>query len=430
MPTLNIKQGESLRLAVQIDGVDISTLTNVEIAINRISYTLSSEEITQDPSDDSIFILSLSSATTNNFFGKYPVYLSIDSNTLGVQKSGELLTLNFQIAAPLTSPSTTTTIDAFITATIDTDAIIADATIAQIMKGDTGAQGPAGAQGPQGLKGDKGDKGDQGEPGTAVNAITSLNNLTATVQTFAIGSAGNDVNIVSSGGVHTFNFPDAGAASRGFMNAQAQSIQGAKSFLAELNTRKQIATGLGTTSATVAREDRNSAGIVLLQVLDDGTNRLSPNIGVVNIGNGQLQIVAFSNTALLNSAGNWRITTGSDEVFAYGSFYKNISFFDGFTAAGANLGGSRILCLKSGTAPTNSLADNVLIYSADIAPGKAALHLRTEDGKVIKLYCQDNTTTAATLVANSGTAINSASTFDGYTMAQVVKALRNAGFLQ
>lgn len=36
---------------------------------------------------------------------------------------------------------------------------------------------------------------------------------------------------------------------------------------------------------------------------------------------------------------------------------------------------------------------------------------------------------AATFVANSGTAVNSASTFDGYTMAQVVKALRNAGIL-
>lgn len=36
---------------------------------------------------------------------------------------------------------------------------------------------------------------------------------------------------------------------------------------------------------------------------------------------------------------------------------------------------------------------------------------------------------AATVVANSGTAINDASTFDGYTIAQVVKALRNAGLL-
>jgi hypothetical protein len=37
--------------------------------------------------------------------------------------------------------------------------------------------------------------------------------------------------------------------------------------------------------------------------------------------------------------------------------------------------------------------------------------------------------TAATFVANAGTAINSASTFDGYTIAKVVKALRNTGLL-
>ncbi len=36
---------------------------------------------------------------------------------------------------------------------------------------------------------------------------------------------------------------------------------------------------------------------------------------------------------------------------------------------------------------------------------------------------------ASTFVANSGTAVNDASTFDGYTMKQVVKALRNVGLL-
>lgn len=38
-------------------------------------------------------------------------------------------------------------------------------------------------------------------------------------------------------------------------------------------------------------------------------------------------------------------------------------------------------------------------------------------------------TAAATFVANAGTAVNDASTFDGYTIGKVVKALRNAGLL-
>lgn len=37
--------------------------------------------------------------------------------------------------------------------------------------------------------------------------------------------------------------------------------------------------------------------------------------------------------------------------------------------------------------------------------------------------------TASTFVANAGTAINDASTFDGYTVGKVVKALRNTGIL-
>jgi hypothetical protein len=36
---------------------------------------------------------------------------------------------------------------------------------------------------------------------------------------------------------------------------------------------------------------------------------------------------------------------------------------------------------------------------------------------------------AATFTANAGTAVNDASTFDGYTLKQIVKALRNIGAL-
>jgi hypothetical protein len=43
--------------------------------------------------------------------------------------------------------------------------------------------------------------------------------------------------------------------------------------------------------------------------------------------------------------------------------------------------------------------------------------------------CPTTSTASATFVAGTGTAINSASTFDGYTIAKVVKALRNVGVL-
>jgi len=42
---------------------------------------------------------------------------------------------------------------------------------------------------------------------------------------------------------------------------------------------------------------------------------------------------------------------------------------------------------------------------------------------------QTTAVTAATFVVNAGTAVNTASTFDGYTVGQVVRAVRNVGLL-
>jgi len=89
----------------------------------------------------------------------------------------------------------------------------------------------------------------------------------------------------------------------------------------------------------------------------------------------------------------------------------------------------KVLSIGTGTAPTNSPVDVVLLYSADISAGKAALHVRTEDNVIIKLYQQSTSVGAATFAANTGTAVNDASTFDGYTLNQIVKALRNNGLL-
>lgn len=196
-------------------------------------------------------------------------------------------------------------------------------------------------------------------------------------------------------------------------------------------TRKITATGVGTTNATSALDLKNSAGVFIAKFLDDGTVQLSPVNGYVNLGTGQLEITAVSNTTQMKSAGNWRLLSGSAEVMAYGSAYGNLSLFGGFTPLVANLGGSKILCLQNGTGATQSTTDTVLFYAKDIAPGKAIPCFMTEDGKEIRLYRQDISVTSATVVHNvGGTAIKTGDTFDGYTIAQIVKALRNKGDLQ
>lgn len=48
--------------------------------------------------------------------------------------------------------------------------------------------------------------------------ITTLNTLTGAVQTFAVGTSGNDFGISSSGTTHTFNIPTASASNRGLLS--------------------------------------------------------------------------------------------------------------------------------------------------------------------------------------------------------------------
>jgi len=49
--------------------------------------------------------------------------------------------------------------------------------------------------------------------------ITSLNGLTDEIQTFAVGTTGDDFNIVSAAGTHTFHIPDASATTRGLLTS-------------------------------------------------------------------------------------------------------------------------------------------------------------------------------------------------------------------
>ena len=84
---------------------------------------------------------------------------------------------------------------------------------------------------------------------------------------------------------------------------------------------------------------------------------------------------------------------------------------------------------QNGTAPTTLVADTFGLYSADITAGNAAPHFRTENGSIVKLYQETTSITAATLNSNLGTILTDTDTFDGYTLKQVVKALRNLGIL-
>jgi hypothetical protein len=86
--------------------------------------------------------------------------------------------------------------------------------------------------------------------------------------------------------------------------------------------------------------------------------------------------------------------------------------------------------VRSGTAPTTNVADVFVMYAADITAGNAAPHFRTENGNTVKIYQETTGVGSATFASpGAGSTVKTDDTFDGYTLQQVVKALRNLGIL-
>lgn len=86
--------------------------------------------------------------------------------------------------------------------------------------------------------------------------------------------------------------------------------------------------------------------------------------------------------------------------------------------------------VKTGVAPATTITDVFNMYAADITAGNAAPHFRTENGNIVKIYQQTTGVGSATFASpGAGTTVKTDDTFDGYTLQQIVKALRNTGLL-
>ena len=75
------------------------------------------------------------------------------------------------------------------------------------------------------------------------------------------------------------------------------------------------------------------------------------------------------------------------------------------------------------------VANTFKMYSNDIVAGNACPHFKTEAGNIIKLYKETTAVAAAAFVANTSLIANDSATFGGYTMGQVVAALKAQGLL-
>ncbi|MGB5032447.1 MAG: hypothetical protein WBO76_10055, partial [Saprospiraceae bacterium] len=108
------------------------------------------------------------------------------------------------------------------------------------------------------------------------NAITSINGLTNSVQTFAIGTAGSNFNISSSGSIHTFNLPDASSINRGALTfADWNTFNGKENSLI-------FSTGLTRTANTITVNTSQNINR-LSNLTTNGLIKTSGSIGDLSI---------------------------------------------------------------------------------------------------------------------------------------------------
>ena len=201
-------------------------------------------------------------------------------------------------------------------------------------------------------------------------------------------------------------------------------------------------TGTGTTNNipkfTAAGTIGNS------QIIDDGATvfineTLSPNAKLAVLQSIDNRYSgSFRTSATTGASYGLRIQAGtnsSDNTFDVfnqaGSTYFTVRG-DGNIGIGTSLissTGSSTISVRSGTAPSTSITDGFVMYSADIVGGNAAPHFRTENGAVIKIYQETTSVGNSIFSAGGGSSVLDDSTFDGYTLRQIVKALRNQGIL-
>lgn len=224
-------------------------------------------------------------------------------------------------------------------------------------------------------------KTDLGLAGANTGDIT-INALATTDYVIAVGATGTDVNVAASGSTITVHIPDASGTARGLLTTNAQTIGGIKTFRGLLVTCTTDVVCLDlrpdSTSTNHVQIWRNTAGTAKAWMSNAGAFVVSDAINVnntyTNSSNYERGNIDFVSNVF--TIGSYAAGTGTLRDIRIGVTGNKLGFF-GTTSI---------------VQPTTSFA-------------------------------------AATFVANSGTAVNDASTFDGYTLKQVVAALRGLGLL-
>lgn len=235
--------------------------------------------------------------------------------------------------------------------------------------------------------------------------ISTLNTLTDATQTFATGTAGTNFSISSAAGVHTFNLPDASLSARGVITTGAQNIQGVKTFYGEIQGP--------------------SLNLFSWWGLGDGAN------GGVQFyaGHGIAWGSAASGVPSRNSlSGDVRLYRDEAGVLAQrsGTTAQTTRIYNTYTSATSYERLGIIWSANVCTIETEKGSAGGTLRGLKIGGSSSALVGLWGATPVVQ---PTTAVTGATRVGGGGTTITDSDTFDGYTLAQIVKALRNIGAL-
>lgn len=299
--------------------------------------------------------------------------------------------------------------------------------------------------------------------------ITSLNTLTATTQTFATGTSGTDFGISSVSSTHTFNLPVASATNTGKLsNTDWSTFNGKQNALTFGNLTDSGTDGISITGGSGAVI---GTGVTISQQVADSTHNGYLSSTDWNTFNGKQNTItkgnlteAVSNVLTITGGTDAVIGTGTTIQMAQSSGTSNgyLSSTDWTTFNNKGNGNALTSQPLSQFASTTSAelagvisnetgytTGAVLVFNANptlngvtIGDGND-IALGTSTGSKIgkttssKLsfwgatpVIQPTTAiTGSTLTSGTGIVLTDTDTYDGYTIAQVVAALRQSGIL-
>lgn len=173
----------------------------------------------------------------------------------------------------------------------------------------------------------------------------------------------------------------------------------------------------GTTAVVTITNTDTSPGFGYAPVLNMFASGLTAGTSYAQMRLGKA--AANYNAAEFNF--NYATNGGTGNTFAFG-LYGNASIFQ--------LDGTGQIWLQGGTGVINIQdAKHIALGTTTGTKIGTATSQKLGVWNATPIVQPTTAIAAATFVANTGTAVNDASTFDGYTMKQIVKALRNIGLL-